>query len=281
MIYQIKKILAAVDMSEPSLNALNVAVSLAKNNNATLHVVNVIEPEFLNKPIGDSQNVLRLENFETLTAFIKAIKRMTGMSSTLSIEQGVPYQIILETADADSYDLIVTGKNGISGCRTGFMGTTAYNIIKYSSRPVLTVPPPFKKNRFLHILYPARATKEILQRFGMTLPFTFSETILDILVLDFQNRIFPDEELRDLVNEKISIAPSIQYNLERTQINEIGEDEIIRLAALQNESDLLVLTSEIDSVTRYNYISSTLQRLMHFTDLPVLSVKRPGSPIFS
>ena len=49
-------------------------------------------------------------------------------------------QAIIKTASDNDVDLIIMGTHGASGVREFFIGSTAQQVIKISSCPVLTVP---------------------------------------------------------------------------------------------------------------------------------------------
>ncbi len=59
----------------------------------------------------------------------------------LIVEEGVPYQKIVETAEDLSVSLIVMGSHGESGFVNKILGTTTDRVIAHSTVPVLVVKP--------------------------------------------------------------------------------------------------------------------------------------------
>ncbi len=138
-------ILIAVDFSDSSDNAFQMALSIAKKFSAKLLIVHVInEPadlrgfyvphvsfENLEKEIEEGakkmmesfcrQNMHNFENFESL------------------IVSGLAYEQIIGQAEEKSADLIVLGTHGRTGLDHVLFGSTAEKVVRRSKLPVLTV----------------------------------------------------------------------------------------------------------------------------------------------
>jgi len=142
---KISTILTAIDFSDSSDNAFQMALSMARSFSARLMVLHVInEPvdlrgfyvphisfEKLEEEIESGakkmmenfcrQNIVNFENFDT---FIVA---------------GVPYEQIIAQAEEKSVDMIVLGTNGRTGLDHILFGSTAEKVVRKSKIPVLTV----------------------------------------------------------------------------------------------------------------------------------------------
>ena len=138
-------VLVAVDFSDSSDNAFQMALSMAISFSARLLVLHVInEPvdlrgfyvphisfEKLEEEIEEGakkmmesfcrQNIHDFENFETL------------------IVPGLPYEQIIGQAEEKSTDLIVLGTHGRTGLDHVLFGSTAEKVVRKSKVPVLTV----------------------------------------------------------------------------------------------------------------------------------------------
>jgi nucleotide-binding universal stress UspA family protein len=73
MIQNLKKILAPIDFSEYSMEALRGAVELAKDLDGEVHIVHVVAPHFalLDKPREQARETLMLEEAEVELARIR------------------------------------------------------------------------------------------------------------------------------------------------------------------------------------------------------------------
>lgn len=138
-------ILVAVDFSDSSVNAFQMALSMARKFEAKLVLLHVInEPvdlrgfyvphisfEKLEEEIEEGakkmmesfcrQNIVDFDNYESL------------------IVPGLPYEQIIEHAGEKGADLIVLGTHGRTGLDHVLFGSTAEKVVRKSPYPVLTV----------------------------------------------------------------------------------------------------------------------------------------------
>jgi universal stress protein A len=138
-------VLVAVDFSDSSDNAFQMALTMAKSFSAKLLVLHVI-----NEPVDMRGFYVPHISFERLENEIKegAEKLMESFCrSNLAdfenyetvIVSGLPYEEIIGQADEKGADLIVIGTHGRSGLDHVLFGSTAEKVVRKSRIPVLTV----------------------------------------------------------------------------------------------------------------------------------------------
>lgn len=138
-------ILVAVDFSDSSDNAFQLALSMAKTFSAQLIILHVI-----NEPIDLRGFYVPHISFEKLEEEIEegAEKMMQSFCrqhiddfsayETL-IVPGMPHEQILAQAETKGADLIVLGTHGRTGLDHVLFGSTAEKVVRKSRFPVLTV----------------------------------------------------------------------------------------------------------------------------------------------
>jgi universal stress protein A len=138
-------ILVAVDFSDSSDNAFQMAMSMALKYSARLIILHVI-----NEPIDLRGFYVPHISFEKLEEEIEegAEKMMQSFCrqhisdftdfETL-IVPGMPYEQILEQAEKKAAELIVLGTHGRAGLDHVLFGSTAEKVVRKSILPVLTV----------------------------------------------------------------------------------------------------------------------------------------------
>lgn len=142
---KVKKILAPVDFSDMSEEALSYATGLADELGAKVLVLHAIEPiVFANASLGSGLAVPHLleeqrqaakETLDKLVARLRKRKvEVTGL-----IETGAPYDAIVTVANAKKCDMIVMGTHGRSGLGHLLLGSTAEKVVRMAECPVLTV----------------------------------------------------------------------------------------------------------------------------------------------
>ena len=159
MLPKIQKILYATDLSDNSRLAFGHAASLAKQYQAKMLVLHVIEPVNPNtymqisSAMGESEWVNLQLDFETslvddlgkkLRQFCEKlqtdIENVEIKTEDLLIRKGMSVDVILTTALTELADLIVMGTHGYGMVKDALMGGTARRIVRRSNIPVLVVP---------------------------------------------------------------------------------------------------------------------------------------------
>lgn len=144
VIQKMKQILVATDFSKYAKIALDRAVLLAIEHQATLEILHVITPasvDALCDFLPDSRQVIE----ENLTN--SAYSQLYDFADQVNSEQPVTIRPrvriaevetgIIEAAAACNADLIVLGSHGEHFANELFVGTTAENILTRETRPVL------------------------------------------------------------------------------------------------------------------------------------------------
>ena len=139
MIQNFKKILAPIDFSEFSMDALRGATELAKDVGAELHIVHVVAPHFalLEKTREQLRETERLDESEQELARIK--KEQYGNSSNVitHAEIGPPVPRLVEYARANQIDLIVLSTHGRTGPQHIMIGSVAEKLARLAPCSVL------------------------------------------------------------------------------------------------------------------------------------------------
>lgn len=138
-------ILVAVDFSDSSDNAFQMALTMAKRFSARLLVLHVI-----NEPVDLRGFYVPHISFEKLEEEIEegAKKMMESFcrrnfhdfdNYECLIVPGLPYEQIISQAGEKKADLIVLGTHGRTGLDHVLFGSTAEKVVRKSPLPVLTV----------------------------------------------------------------------------------------------------------------------------------------------
>ncbi|HEY5392190.1 MAG TPA: universal stress protein [Hanamia sp.] len=139
-----KNILAPIDFSEASNNAVKYAASLSEIFNANLNLLNVvpdtiiIDDEVAEATISMHQELLA-ENNNLMTKAIKALSKNHKLKMQGQVEEGSPSNVILEAVKETQPDIIIMGMKG-KGKSNSVFGSTVSAIVRKSSVPALIIP---------------------------------------------------------------------------------------------------------------------------------------------
>jgi len=136
----IKNILVPLDGSKNSIRALKNAIILAKQNDASITGLFVIQA--FPTEIGMVKNMLGKalsKHYKHFMSIAKAMCTKKGIKFLDVIEFGVEGQTIVSFADYNNFDLIVIGSRGMGKIREVFLGSTSNYVLHTSKIPVLII----------------------------------------------------------------------------------------------------------------------------------------------
>lgn len=142
-----KHILVAVDGSDTSNLALQEAIKLAKEQQAQLRIVHVVEDIPLNidteYALDEYQEAMR-KTGEAVLSKAEALARESGVTPETKLLQIETLghritNLVVEEAQSWPADLIVLGTHGRRGFNHLLMGSVAEGIVRVSPQPVLLI----------------------------------------------------------------------------------------------------------------------------------------------
>ncbi len=147
MAFTVRNILAPVDFGAGSEHALDIALDLAQQTGATVHVLHVYQIPVYGFPDGaflaGPEIATRLsEAAQKGLDGIVARASARGGKVTGLLRQGSAHEEIVSAATEVSADLIVVGTHGRTGLAHALMGSVAEKVVRTASVPVLTIRTP-------------------------------------------------------------------------------------------------------------------------------------------
>ena len=158
----VKNILVATDFSSVSNTAAAYAKGLALNYRSQVELVHVFDPGGVNDYVDA---LLGLETKERLKISTEALAELqqdfagTGLATQTAMpEDHKPHTALLRLARKNEVDLIVAGTHSKWGLERLVLGSTAEELIRSATCPVLTVGPHARKPKdgplvFRRIIY--------------------------------------------------------------------------------------------------------------------------------
>jgi len=143
--FRLKKILVPTDFSKSSAKALDYALAFAKQSQAEIILLHVVEP--ISYPMYGQELAVDLSGFQAdlaeasrkrLAKFSQEQAAGQGPLKLLISEGGASWEIV-ETAKAEDADLIIISTHGHTGLRHALLGSTAERVVQHAPCPVLTV----------------------------------------------------------------------------------------------------------------------------------------------
>jgi nucleotide-binding universal stress UspA family protein len=135
------KILHANDGSTPAFNALKLALTLAQQNQSELHMVSVMEVDYLPEFVEE----VREETGRAARRFRGILQRAKDMAEQSHIKlhthllTGHPVRDVVKLAADIGADLLVIGATGHSALYERMIGSRADRMVQLAHCPVLVV----------------------------------------------------------------------------------------------------------------------------------------------
>lgn len=226
---EFRRILCPVDFSDFSRHALEHALRIASWFGATVTVFHVYPAGpptviFSGLPVipGDALPPLpglslgtREDTIAALTRFAESVA-VAGVQVRVDARAGSAVRGILDEAQSLQADLIVLGTHGRSGPDRWVLGSVAEKVLRKSSCPVLTVPPPVSQPAqealaiFKRILCPVDFSDASLKAIERSLSLA-KEADADLLLLHVI------EEMPDMTHWSQPNAIIVEYLRDRQQ----------------------------------------------------------------
>jgi nucleotide-binding universal stress UspA family protein len=147
-------LLCGVDFSDSSLQALQFALSLAKECGASLTVLHVIEwpweeppaPDLTTVPREQALALMEFRRYSEEAAKLRLEGLVSGAESgaappVVAVRNGKAYVQILDAADEEHADLVMIGVRGRNALDRMVFGSTVNQVVRRASCPVLTLRP--------------------------------------------------------------------------------------------------------------------------------------------
>ena len=140
-----QKILVGIDGSDKSVEAADYSISIAKNTNAQLIILNVLETE----PWYYGKKAYKWAYEKESAKIQKILDNIQEKAKTVGIESKTKILMIprtegtvkpiLKYAEDEEIDLIVVGTRGRTGIKKMLLGSVASGVVTYAHCPVIVV----------------------------------------------------------------------------------------------------------------------------------------------
>ncbi len=271
-----ENILAAIDFSNSSKNALQYAANLATYFNAKLTLFHAYHIPVLNTeagyipPLTDTKQVAEKE-------IRKWIKDLKGEHEELDIdyvlEMGFAADIIEEVAIDKNADIIVMGiANQNSFLKEHLVGSVSTTVAQSSSVPVLIVPEIAKYTRIKKISYACDFDKN-LESTGVLSKVKYFCSLFDAK-LQILNVMKPEEEISvekaetdSYVEEKLYSTMHDTFFIYDEQVDK-GVMDFVE----HHDTDILITSPKNHNFLHDLFVESKTKKLVFHSRIPVLTI---------
>ena len=297
--FKIERILVPLDFSRASLEALDYAVSVAKEFHAVIHLVHVHPADELSSGPGAGHLLLQsAEAIERLNEELAGIHRKhvpTFRPDCCHVRSGRPYQEIIGLAREIDADLIALSTRGRSGLKRLLLGSTAEQVVRSAPCPVLVVRKGKQKSKaasksfaIRKILVPvdfstcslagteyaaflAKNLRATLRLFHVTYPYV-EYVFVDRAGVRLSGLIEAVQEEARQEMDALKQMDFLRDVLVQTEIRSGHATEEICKAAGQPDIDLIVTSTHGRTGLKHTLIGSVAEHVARYAERPVVVV---------
>ncbi len=270
-----KKIIAAVDFSESSVNAAKYAIQLAADiAAASLSLYYVYDtivagsdgtPLLIDPEVRKNVAMIALNN----------LKAELGSSTTVPVdvvaEEGVLVNNLENYVKRNGIDLVVMGITGSSRLEQLIIGSNTLNVISKDICPVLIIPGAAKYKKIENVIF----TSDLKDVAGST-PIKPLKKFLDMLQprlyvvhVNIEDSAVPDEDKKEKAKLEQLLKP---YNPDYFFVLDEGFTEAVDAFAEEHKADAIITVPRKHSFLRSLFKSSNTKKLAYQSSLPILAI---------
>lgn len=279
----IKTILVPVNFTKSSANAMQSAITMSKRHNAALHLMHVLETEFMvptadmSLPVLNHATEIHLSQIDSLKRYSESIATRHNIGCTFSIESGSVPLAICSKAEELNASLIIMGTDDTHNIFSHFLlGSTAYRVLRKTTCPLLTVPVSCNAEDFNNIVFPVRPINNSLQKYHF-LKSIIQKNKASFYLLGALDARHPEKfnTLKQLMERAVEHISGTILNVEHEYY--VGDN--IGKAVLEKgrnlNADLIVITASLTESIKQLFNKNYVRKIIDNCSTPVLSIK-PG-----
>ena len=267
-----KTIIVPLDLSDESLNGLNLAMMMATKTGANILLVHVI-----GKNSGDYYEQMDKENQLAQTKFegiLRKYKEKVNLNFTLSyiIKEGKIFKEIADLADKHEDALTVLSTHGTSGFEELFIGGNAYKITSHSRNPVITVRRSKIPSNIDNIVMPLDMTFQTREKVPYTVEFAkkFGSKV-HLLTIRLSNIKSIEKKLHQYAEQVASYLDSLKiaYTLEHLHGGNLTDLTLDYARTI--DADLISIMTEQEKSASNLLLGNFAHQMINKAYIPVLS----------
>jgi nucleotide-binding universal stress UspA family protein len=279
-----RKILVAVDGSGSSFHALRESFKLASDEKSWITVVSVVpsfEGDLELVGVRDIKTALR-QPYEKALLVSKEIANTERALIKTVLEEGETYERIVDLADAEDCDLIITGRKGTRHLEKSLMGSVTARVIGHSQRDVLVVPDGSHVGweKILVATDGSRYSRVAAER-AIDFAKSYGGELRVVSVVDVPAEFYAEapNALDDMINKAKEYVKDVRLRSESAEVRAesfVGEGEayqIITDIARKEEVNVIVMSSHGRTGLKRLLMGSVAERVIGHAPCPVLVVR--------
>lgn len=275
--FDVNRIVVPTDFSDTAYVAVNWAVDIAKNYNAEIILIHVLET-------GAYQGIFSPSKKTSYSGLEEAQDKLQEDAHKISTESGISvrqeiissgwiYDEIVRVANEDEADLIVMGTHGVSGWQEFFVGSNAHKVVTQASCPVLSIQEKADHNGFKNIILPIDKTPESRQKTvqAASIAKKFDGTV-HIAAVITDEKEESEYEFDKRIKQITDYLTRQDVAFTKTKLHGTNLATMTMNFAEAKDGDLIVMMTEQEANNTGFLMGPFAQQIVNHSKIPVLSI---------
>lgn len=273
------KILVPIDFSEQSLIALGQSYHTAREYNAELLLLYVMEDTGWMQITTKQMKETELSFQKKLDTLAAEISKTNKIAVDTMLAKGKVYEKVIEVAELVNATMIIMGCNSKKRIGKLFIGSNALRVVREATCPVITIKGKHHQEVFKNIVLPLDLTSETIGKVKKAVEIAglgSTKAVIHVVsVLDSTDEFLVNKLTAHMNQAKNFIE---EHNIECTAEIIHREEEGLALAqhiinyANKVKGDLIIIMTQHETDFTRMFIGSTAQEIVNNSDIPVLSI---------
>lgn len=171
-----KRILVPTDFSKHATNALKVAVQIAKEHDAEIVLLHMLElPQQTSDALDRGNEIPEIMLYKKMA--VQRVEDLTnsdilsGVKASNIVQFERAFEGILAISKENNIDLVVMGSHGASGFKEMFIGSNTEKVVRSSEVPVLVIKNETDHFETKNMIFASDFTDEVNEPFKKVLKF--------------------------------------------------------------------------------------------------------------
>jgi nucleotide-binding universal stress UspA family protein len=275
---KLKNLLVPIDFHNPSLNALDYAIDIAKTFKGTIYLLYVIETKGIVNDFFQSGNELVKITGKAKTKLQELVNKKStenNVKFVTRVERGRIYKKILEVCEEIDARFIILAENHPYSGDDQSLGSTVYQVTLRSQAPVITVKGE-KKNFGSKFVVPLDLTKatrrKIIAAIAYGLNYGAEINLVSVKIADLKMRTsLIQKKLKKAHKTITENGVTASYKLYEYSSDIPPYKRVIEYSQ-EIDADMILLLTHQEGYTYDNYIGGFAHHIINESTIPVLSL---------
>ncbi|MBJ7881183.1 universal stress protein [Gelidibacter salicanalis] len=273
------KIIVPIDFSKYSEYALEAAAILAKQNNAEILVLHMLEMSdglFSGSDKGQKPKVLFFLKLaqQKFEEFLNK-EYLEGIKITPIVKHSKVFSEVSEVAKEHNADLIVMGSHGVSGFTEVFVGSNTEKVVRHSEIPVLVIKQKPNNLNFETVIFASNFSENAVSSYIRATKMLQDSSKMQLLYVNVPGENF--KSTAEMEQEVANFLKKADGNM--NQLNTVNyvsdytiEKGIINFSNLLG-ADLIMIPTHGRKGLAHFFEGSISEDLVNHANLPVMTFK--------